>query len=67
MATGEYMTSKEAGELLGLTADRVRQLAIDGKLPGQHHGRDWAFLRSDVEAYAASSRPKRGRPPKRKD
>jgi hypothetical protein len=47
------MTASEVGRRLGLSADRVRQLARSGRLPPDQEtqlGRFW--LRSTVDAFA---------------
>ncbi len=57
------MDVKEVAALLGVTAGRVRQLAQSGTLPAEKLGRDWVFIRSEIEEYAR--RPRRpGRPSK---
>lgn len=33
-----YVTTKEAGSLLGVTAGRIRQFVIDGRLPAKKFG-----------------------------
>lgn len=61
---GEYMTTQEVADLLGLTKGRVRALARAGKLHGTRHGRDWLFIRDQVQDFARQPRPT-GRPPKK--
>ena len=64
MALGEdYMTAVEVAALLGVNASRVRQLARAGSLKGEKVGRDWFFLRADVEEYERTRPRGRGRPP----
>lgn len=50
-ADREWLTTSQAAELLGRTAQTVRNLARDRKLRGYLVGSHWQFLRSDVEAY----------------
>lgn len=57
------LTTAEAAERLGLTPGRVRQLARDGALKGQHYGRDWLFDERDVARFTP---PAKGRPRKEK-
>ena len=63
MQQGELMTANEVADRLKVTPGRVRQLAQDGILPGVKIGRDWVFMRSEVEDYALR-RVRRGRPRK---
>ena len=64
MALGEdYMTAVEVAALLGVNASRVRQLVRAGSLKGEKAGRDWFFLRADVEEYERTRPRGRGRPP----
>ena len=46
----DVMTAREVGELLGLPASTVYDLARRGLLPGHRVGRAWRFIRSEVEA-----------------
>lgn len=57
------VTVKEAAELLGLSARRVRQFIEEGRLPGQKIGRQWLLKRSDVIVFATKPRTV-GRPEK---
>lgn len=60
----EIMTMVEAAEMLGLSRQRVQQLARDGRLQAvPWSGRSTALTRSSVEAFAAQPRL-RGRPRK---
>ena len=47
----EWITTKEAAELSGYTADYVRKLAIAGKVKGQRWGRDWQIERRSILNY----------------
>lgn len=66
------MTSTDAAKYLGFESDSmVRTLARKGALKGEKRGRDWLFLREDLDAYKAAKpqreeerKGKRGRPPK---
>lgn len=65
------MNTEQVAALLGLTPGRIRQLARayrdtgDGLRGQQIGGRDWLFLKEDVEEFAGRPRPL-GRPPKHK-
>jgi len=64
MALGEdVMTVSEVSAVLGVNDSRVRQLARAGSLKGERRGRDWFFLRADVEEYERTRPRGRGRPP----
>lgn len=57
------MDVKQVAEFLGLSVGRVRQLAQAGVIPAEKVGRDWVFIRAEVEEFAR--RPRRpGRPNK---
>lgn len=57
------MKVEEVAAVLGITVGRVRQLAQKGIIPAEKVGRDWVFIRAQVEEFAR--RPRRpGRPSK---
>ncbi len=59
----KYLTTKQAGEELGIGNARVRQLILTGRLKAQKFGsRDWLIRPRDLEAV--KFRPT-GRPPKK--
>lgn len=58
------INTKQAAELLGVSAGRVRQLAQNGLLQGQHIGRDWVFEREHVQHFFEGVKRKSGRPRK---
>jgi excisionase family DNA binding protein len=55
------LTTKQAGEILGITARRVVALIYNGRLPAQKVGRDWIIEEKDLEKIR-NRRP--GRPAK---
>lgn len=57
---GKTLTTKEAAEILNVSAARVRQLVISGRLPAEKFGRDLLIHEKDL-ALVAQRRP--GRPP----
>lgn len=59
-----YLTTKQTGELLGITPDRVRQLIIEGTIKAEKFGRDNFIMESEVERVRQLNR-KAGRPPKK--
>ncbi len=56
----EYLTTRQAAEVLGITQKGVGKLIERGKLTAEKVGRDLLIRRADVER--AKSRPGRGRP-----
>ena len=46
-----YLTTAEAGELLGVNASRIRQLLLEGKLESRKKGRDHQIARWSIDAY----------------
>jgi excisionase family DNA binding protein len=45
----ETYTTEEAAKILGITAGRVRQMIIDGKIMAEKRGRDLLIPVSEVE------------------
>lgn len=65
MAKVEWLTTKQAAELIGYNAEYIRKLAQSGKIQAQKLGRDWVIQRADLLAYARSVEKKgRKRGPK---
>lgn len=58
-----WITVKVAALRMGITASRVRQLARNNEIRGQHFGRDWQIDADSIEAFEKDNRgyPK-GRP-----
>jgi len=50
----QWITTKEAGDLLGVTAGRVRQLVIEKRLTPIKRGRDLFLVRLEVEQLRAA-------------
>ncbi|MDQ3636097.1 MAG: helix-turn-helix domain-containing protein [Acidobacteriota bacterium] len=61
-----YLTTKQAGEVLGITPDRVRQLISEGTIKAEKFGRDNFILESEVKRVEKMDR-KPGRPSKKSD
>jgi excisionase family DNA binding protein len=61
----KLINTKKASELIGVNAQRVRQLITAGRLPAQKVGRDWIIRERDLAkvAHRRLGRPrnKRGR------
>jgi excisionase family DNA binding protein len=65
MAKVEWLTTKQAAELIGYNAEYIRKLAQSGKISAQKLGRDWVIRRADLLAYTRSvTRKGRKRGPK---
>lgn len=45
----DFLTSREAAEILGVTDARVRQLCIANKNIGKKHGHVWILTMVDVD------------------
>lgn len=58
------LTTAEAARRLGITARAVTLLCRRGKIAGTKLGRDWFVSAKSVEKYAATPKPKGGRPRK---
>ncbi len=57
-AQPEWITTKQAAELIGYNAEYIRKLAQSGKIPAQKLGRDWVMKRADLLAYTRSVQEK---------
>ena len=55
------ITTSQASDIIGVSAARVRRLALDGKLSPEKFGNVLMFDQDEVEAFANSKRPV-GRP-----
>jgi excisionase family DNA binding protein len=56
-----FVTTKRAAEILGISDSRMRQLILAGRLPAKKIGRDWLIREKDL-AKMFGRRP--GRPRK---
>lgn len=55
------MTTREAGRLLGLCSERIRQMLASGELAGVLEGRDWRVSAAGVRRELADRRESRRR------
>ena len=57
----KLLTTRRAGEILGIGLLRVRQLISSGRLPAIKIGRDWIISKDDLAKVAnrKSGRPKK--------
>jgi len=53
----EFLTSKEAANILGVIPRRVLQFIKEGRLPATKIGRPWFIKRSDLEEFMRIERP----------
>jgi len=60
----QYITTSEAANLLGVSASRVRQLILEGRLNSVKIGRDQLLIKSEVDDFASKPRARTGRPKK---
>ena len=47
----DHLTTQQAGEFLGVSAQRVLALIREGRLPAAKVGRDWLIARRDLEKF----------------
>ena len=50
----DWITPREASELIGVTPNQVRHLARQGIVEARKFGRAWMINRASAHAYAAS-------------
>ncbi len=61
----QYVTTKQAAEMLGVTQDFINRLLLDNRLRGfKPGGWSWLIYIPSIEKYR-ESKSKRGRPPLR--
>ncbi len=58
----ELLTSGEAATYLGITKQRVHELATRGKLEARRAGRFWLFRKAELDRWRESPKNKGGRP-----
>jgi excisionase family DNA binding protein len=54
----EYLTTNEVAELLGLSADHVRQLIMSGHIKGEKKGTIWLVNKLDLKGIKRRRWPK---------
>lgn len=52
----EWITTKEAAEIIGVSIKQVSYLLIKGRIKGKKFGRFWMVDKQSVDEYAASER-----------
>ena len=59
--SGNWLTTQEAAEQVGVTASRIVQLLLEGRIKGaQRFGKAWAIPAPVVVVAVKLGRPKRG-------
>ncbi|HQF62498.1 MAG TPA: helix-turn-helix domain-containing protein [Anaerolineaceae bacterium] len=48
----DFLTTRQAGEILGVTIERILALIHAGRLPAQKVGRDWLIKASDLANFS---------------
>lgn len=66
MMDEKLITTTDAAKMMGVSASRVRQLILEGRLMSVKLGRDQLLRRDDVEAFSTEPRLRTGRPPIKK-
>jgi excisionase family DNA binding protein len=50
MAEIELLTTKQAGDVLGVSRARIHQFIAEGRLPAIKPGREYLVMRADLQA-----------------
>ncbi len=56
LALGDWITTLEAAQIIGVTTNHVRYLAKLGVIESRRFGRAWMINRASAEVYAATDR-----------
>lgn len=62
----EFMTTKEAAEILGFHVRSIPKMLRDNILEGERFGRDWLVSRKSVQEYLEKTKGMSKRDPRRK-
>ena len=57
----QYVTTREAAEMLGVVTDHINRLLIAKKIDGTKFGYSWLVFKPSIETYL-ETKSKRGRP-----
>lgn len=60
-ALSQYVTTKQAAEMLGVGQEHIRKLLNTGRVSGVKLGHDWLVFAPSIQKYT-ETRSKRGRP-----
>ena len=58
----ELITTGEAATYLGMSRQRMIELAENGKIPTRRAGKFWLFRRADLDRWKVAPKDKGGRP-----
>ncbi len=58
----KFISTKEAGEVMGIHYSQVTRLLNEGRLQGMKIGHDWLVFKPSINKYLETKSP-RGRPP----
>jgi excisionase family DNA binding protein len=61
----ELLSAGVAAKYLGITRQRLDQLAEEGRIKRQRAGRYWVYRKADLDAFRVKPKLKAGRPPTR--
>lgn len=62
MSQNKLISTNEAAKILGVSASRIRQLIIDGRLEATKIGRDQLLDEEKVVNFSSKPRKRTGRP-----
>jgi excisionase family DNA binding protein len=51
----DYLNTHQAGEILGVTSQRILALIRAGRLPARKIGRDWLIAKGDLDGFKKRS------------
>jgi excisionase family DNA binding protein len=54
----DYITTKQASEILSVTSTRIAVFIRDGRLPAEKISGVWLIKKADLNNFACRSRPK---------
>lgn len=60
--SAQWLTTRQAAQVLGVTPSRVRQFIMEGRLEAQKFGRDLLISPVNLEVFAVQARERTGRP-----
>lgn len=60
----QYVTTKQAAEMLGVVTEHVNHLLLARKIAGKKFGRSWMVYKPSIEKYL-ETKSSSGRPPSR--
>ena len=62
MMSDELLAAGEAARLLGVSRQRLDELAEGGRIPRRRIGRGWIYARADLDAFKRQPKSRGGRP-----